>query len=562
MTKWIKITSLLIVGLWSGFCLAGGALVAQETNLLEIRSVTVDGKNRPLPHGGTLNLGPFSQTVSFGFGKAPNANRELVRLRYKLEGYEDTWHEGDGEMYLVARFFDKSGDQIGQNMFKATGTSAGWNGDLKTSPLTHRRETLVVPPKASQLWITVSSAGPPATVGIFVVEGLIVSSLSSSNGSQVIFQFPFDRQQEGDVSTQVPVGWIRDGYRPSMAKIVELGQEPKARAFAILDEDTIGHAEWHMTKEYAPQVVPGDHLSIEWNEMFSMGVGEIPVANYEHLPPGKFKFHIMEVNAMGIPTGVEASLWVEVPQPFWKTSWFWSAVLIAGTAAMAGSWRYLIWQRMRREMLHLKNQQVLEQERLRIAHDIHDDLGARVTQISLLSAMAHDNPGSLEKARADFQQISKMSRDLISALYQTVWAVNPENDNLDALGNYLCQMVDQLCDRAQCRCRFHMQALPTDIQVSSQVRHNISLSVKEAVHNVIKHAQASEVIVRMTFTENLLAVAVEDNGCGFQMNNTPAGNGLTNMKTRLKELGGNCIIESKPGHGTTVQMYLVIKPLA
>src|SRR5689334_17956643 len=122
MTDWMKIKGSLITALWAFSCLASGPLRAEETNLLEIRSVTVDGRNQPLPRGGTLNLGPFSQSVSFVFGKSPNAGRAPVRLRYKLEGYEDTWHEGDGEMYLAARFFDKSGDQISQNMFKATGT--------------------------------------------------------------------------------------------------------------------------------------------------------------------------------------------------------------------------------------------------------------------------------------------------------------------------------------------------------------------------------------------------------------------------------------------------------
>ena len=150
---------------------------------------------------------------------------------------------------------------------------------------------------------------------------------------------------------------------------------------------------------------------------------------------------------------------------------------------------------MRREMVRLKQQRALEQERLRIAHDIHDDLGARVTQISLLSAMAQDNPAFPEKARADFDKISKMSRELVSALYETVWAVNPENDNLDALGNYLCQMVKQLCERTPLRCRFHVLDLPHEVQVSSQTRHNISMAVKEAVHNIIKHAKASEVTI-------------------------------------------------------------------
>jgi signal transduction histidine kinase len=196
---------------------------------------------------------------------------------------------------------------------------------------------------------------------------------------------------------------------------------------------------------------------------------------------------------------------------------------------------------------------------LRIAHDIHDDLGARVTQISLLSAMAQDNPTFPEKARLDFDTISKMSRELVSALYETVWAVNPENDNLEALGNYLCQMVKQLCERTPLRCRFHVSDLPAEVQVSSQTRHNISLAVKEAVHNIIKHAKASEVTIRMVFADGFLEVAVHDDGAGFLPAENIAGNGLSNMKQRLQNIGGQCFVESQSGAGTTVRLRLRIQ---
>ncbi|MEI9960265.1 MAG: ATP-binding protein [Limisphaerales bacterium] len=95
-------------------------------------------------------------------------------------------------------------------------------------------------------------------------------------------------------------------------------------------------------------------------------------------------------------------------------------------------------------------------------------------------------------------------------------------------------MVNQLSDKAQFRCRFHIQRLPRNIQVSSQTRHNISLAVKEAVHNVIKHAKASEVIVRITFEAKLLTISIQDDGCGFQVADNQDGNGLTNMRQRLE----------------------------
>ena len=223
--------------------------------------------------------------------------------------------------------------------------------------------------------------------------------------------------------------------------------------------------------------------------------------------------------------------------------------------------RYFVWHKMRREMLRLTQQQALEQERLRIAHDIHDDLGARVTQISLLSAMSQNNNSFPEKARADFDRISKMSRELVAALYETVWAVSPENDNLEALGSYLCQMANKLCEQTPLRCRFYLAGLPAEVQLSSQTRHNICMAVKEAIHNVIKHAHASEISMRITFTDGDLDISIQDDGGGFASANPAEGNGLPNMKQRLANIGGQCFVQSEPGKGTTVRIRLLVRSL-
>jgi signal transduction histidine kinase len=220
--------------------------------------------------------------------------------------------------------------------------------------------------------------------------------------------------------------------------------------------------------------------------------------------------------------------------------------------------RYFVWHRMRREMARLQQQRELEQERLRIAHDIHDDLGARITQISLLSGLSQSNTSFPEKARADFDKVSKMSRELVLALYETVWAVNPENDNLEALGNYVCQMVKQLCENTSLRCRFYVRDLPAEVQVSSQSRHNISMAVKEAVHNILKHSNSPEIIIHMEFADGVLNVSVQDSGTGFESGTKRSGNGLSNMKQRLEKIGGTCTVESVPKQGTTVRMRLNI----
>jgi signal transduction histidine kinase len=542
------------------FCLRGEQSPSNKMDdVVEIRSATVDGKPMALRHGTEVNLGVLPNTIVFDFGMKTNIKEKPLRIRSRLDGLENEWKVSNGQMFLDVRFYNASGDQVSHTQFPIEGESAGWNGSLKTSPLTHRRETVVVPPQASEVWVLISSAGPPATLGIYVVANLEVSKQSSNSPPVVLMQPLLDRPSGVTTNQQFVPGWTHDGTHSSMAKIVNIGQDLQTRAFAIVDDDIGAHAEWRNQKETAPHVSPGDRLVIEWNEMYSIGIGDYHFVRYPSLPAGNFRLRVIGVDTMGRQVGAEASLAVIVPQPFWRATWFWIGVLISMTLLAFGSWRYVLWNRMQRELAVLKNQQVLERERLRIARDIHDGLGARVTQISMVSSRAQDNHGFPETARAEFDRISKISRELVSALYETVWTVDPENDNLDELGNYLCQIVNQLCERAQFRCRFYLMDLPGDLQVSSQIRHNISMAVQEAVHNVIKHARATEVVVDIKFTNDLLVITIRDDGNGFKTVGDFSGNGLINMKKRLSEIGGDCMVESQLGKGTAIQMSVKIE---
>lgn len=529
---------------------------ARSPDILEIQSVAVNGKSISLAGKTKINSGPTPQNIAFSFGQASNATRAPIRVRYKLEGYDSGWHEGGGEMFLLLRFFNEAGDAIGQKSFSVNGDSAGWNGELKSSTFTHRRETVTVPPNAANFWVVMSSAGPPATVGIYVVDHLVVSKLADSGPASILLQAAFDHTTKFDPTNQVPLGWTRDGIHPSMAKMIDLEPDRTTKALAILDDDPESHAEWHTIREYAPAVRPGDRLEIEWNEVFTMGVGNGHAAYYQNLPPGVFQFRVAEVTALGKPTENEASISIKVPVPLWEMPWFWAAVVGFFVAALMAISRYASWREMRTELARIESQRALEQERLRIAHDIHDDLGARLTQISLASAMAHDRPGLTSTAQQEFERISQMARDTVSALYETVWAVNPENDNLDALGNYLCQMVHQLCEQAKLSCRLRVPELPQNVQVASQLRHNVILAVKEAINNIIKHAGATEVAFQVGLEQDMLVISISDNGSGFDAAAHLMGNGLSNMKQRLEAIGGRCKVESSAAKGTTILMHV------
>lgn len=529
-----------------------------SSSFLVINSLIVAGKSIPISSGKEIKLSAFPERVEFHFGPAPGQNRLPTRVRYKLIGHDDDWQIGLGFMRLFIRFYDAENEQIAQQpSYNVYGESANWKGSFAHSALTHRREGFTVPPRASRMMVVISSAGPASTEGVYVIANLTVSR-TSPGSPMTVLRNPFDDQSTNDEAVEPP-GWVRDGLVRNMAKIVRIGPEPTVRAFAIIDDDPQGHAEWHVDLDSAPRVAPGDSLVVEWNEMFSMGVEDPRVATYDNLAPGKYLFDVENVDLYGVPTGEKAELSVVVLPPFWKTSAFWVCISLLTILAVFGVGRYAISQKLMKQTLQLQNQQAMERERVRIAQDIHDDLGARVTQISLISAMANSNGDYSEKARADFGQITRCSRDLVAALYETIWAVNPENDNLYALGDYISQMVNQLCEPVQVRCRFNMGDLPRDVLASSQVRHNVNMAVKEAVHNAIKHAKASEVTVSSMFERGVLTLSISDDGQGFQQPEKNFGHGLTNMKKRLQEIGGTCRVESQIGTGTTITMTLNIK---
>jgi len=563
MFTWIAAKPTGVLALLGALGLAAmAARGAEDSYPPAIQVVQVD--NRPLTWrpGKELNLGSFPRNIIFNIGPESNSSQKFIRLRSELEGIDTQWQDGGGTMFVTIRFHNGSGDLVAEKAFEAHGQSAGWNGTLESSTFTHRRETFSAPPDASRLWVILSSAGGPTSVGTYIIDNLVVSRLSKSNGPPEILLRSPTRQELAKITSlnQAPEGWERNGTRPSMAKIVEIGQSPKTKVLAVVDNDSMSHAEWSNNRDVAAPVAPNDNLVVEWDEMYSIGISGARTAFYESLPPGAYTFRVEEVSVLGKPTGLEATLAIRVPLPYWQAPWFWALVAVLTMATSALSVRYLARHKMRRAMLHLEQQRALERERLRIAQDIHDDLGARVTEISLLSGMAQNTIGFSEQARAEFCRISLKSRDLVAALYETVWAVNPENDNLEAVGNYLRQRINNQCTQAQLRCRLHISQLPRNIEISSRIRHNISMAAREAMHNVIKHANASQVTVHISFAEMLLTVSIQDDGCGFDLTTHPAGHGLVNMKRRLQDIGGSCLIDSSPATGTMVQFRLQVRP--
>jgi signal transduction histidine kinase len=521
---------------------------------LTIRSVTVNGRALAVPPSEPLRLPARADTTAFTYGPNLQASRIPLRFRCQLDGFEQEWHERSVVMRLLIRFIDASQRDIADQVFEVRGESPGWTGSFTDSPWVRRKEVISVPAGADHFWVVISSAGPPEAVGAFAIRNLVVFPVEGdTNGIRLIPPVKLDESKAAVEAMEVsPAGWGRAGIRPADARLLRYGSGEEV-ALAILDDHPKGHADWGTAKVQGPKLTPGQKLTFAWEEVYSIGVADYGRADYTNLPAGLYRFRMEALDLMGVPTGRSISPLVIVPVAAWKTLWFWVAVGVGLFGLATVGWRLAESRRMQRQVTDLERERALERERFRIAQDIHDDLGARVAQISLLSSTAQEKESlSVAEAREELGMVSRMSRELVAALYETVWAVSPENDHLDSLASYVCQVADQMCAVAGIKCRFEIQDMPPAIFIAGPVRHNVIMAVKEAIHNVITHGRASEIQIGIRREQDVLSIQMSDNGCGFDPAASVHGNGLDNMERRLRSIGGRCSVTSQPGAGTQV----------
>ncbi len=212
-------------------------------------------------------------------------------------------------------------------------------------------------------------------------------------------------------------------------------------------------------------------------------------------------------------------------------------------------------QQETREREVAERERVLETERSRIARDLHDDLGSSLTEISVLASKGQRlrTQGEL---MALFSAIASKSRGLVTALDVIVWAIDPKDNSLESVADYLGDFASEYLSHSGIACRFDIPVALPSIVLEGRLRHGLLLAVKETLNNVERHAQATEVQFRMTFAEDQLEIVISDNGRGFDTKTKRRGNGLKNLPLRLSKLGGRYGIESSLGNGTIVTIGL------
>jgi signal transduction histidine kinase len=308
-------------------------------------------------------------------------------------------------------------------------------------------------------------------------------------------------------------------------------------------------------------------LERDWKE-----AGTKRLVQYNYLRPGDYTFRVMACNNDEVWNREGASLAFTVLPYFWQTWWFEAGALAAGAGAVAAGVLWVARRRLRRKLEHSQRQHALERERARIARDIHDDLGASLTRITLLSQSARSELPSEHRAATDLDTIYGTARELTRAMDEIVWAVNPRHDSLDSLVTYVGRFAQNFLSPVGLRCRLDVPMNLPAWTLTAEIRHNLFLAVKEALHNVMKHARATEVRISLELLADGFVLVVADNGQGFDPSALAAsaavagdnprlapGNGLFNMRKRLEEAGGRCEWHTAPQEGTRVRLTVNVE---
>jgi signal transduction histidine kinase len=290
-------------------------------------------------------------------------------------------------------------------------------------------------------------------------------------------------------------------------------------------------------------------LERDWVE-----AGTRRTAYYQRIPPGHFVFHVTACNADGRWNDRGVALAVVMQPSFWETPGFALGLGAMAMMCVAIALRFVDQRKLRRRLALLETRHAVERERLRISQDMHDHIGGMLTQVSQLSDLGHRETEATPPVRGRFERIGAQARAAVQALDEIIWATNPKNDNLSHFAEYVSRFTDEFFEGVPVRC---WQEIPVDLPnrpLGAEARHNVFLAFREALNNVLKHSGATELWVRLLVNPAEVCLEVEDNGRGFEPDQTVSGgNGLNNMRVRLAESGGRAEFVSAPGRGTKIR---------
>lgn len=276
--------------------------------------------------------------------------------------------------------------------------------------------------------------------------------------------------------------------------------------------------------------------------------GDRGFARYANLPPGNYTF---EARITGQPTSMR-NLIIVIPAPLHLRIWF-QLLLIA----LIISFIYYLFhantkRRQRLEQLKFERRLALEQERVRIATDMHDEIGSGLSALNMRTQMLV-NQVDESSLKSHLEQLAASSRQLTQKIREIIWTVNAQNDTVENLVTTLHQYAQEYFSETSLACSFDLPGIQDNLPIAGNHRREIFLAFKEALHNILKHARATKVQISIEIKNNSLHIEISDNGIGFDPTHpTSSGNGLISMQKRMNRINGSFGIASQPG-STTIQ---------
>ena len=251
--------------------------------------------------------------------------------------------------------------------------------------------------------------------------------------------------------------------------------------------------------------------------------------------------------------------------PWWtlqKVLWMSGTLAFVALAAFGwvGVLRRQVADRTRQLEAEIQHRQLaerrreIEQERTRVAHDLHDDLGTGLTEVNMLTSLVKSPATSVAEKERYLDDLSETALRMVTSLDEIVWAVNPRNDTIASLASYFGSYARRLLDLASVSCGLDISEDLPEKPLAPKFRQEIFFALKEALNNVVRHAHATQVRLRIFVREENLIVEVADDGRGLDGRPcAPGSDGIANMNERMQSIGGTCEIISDAQQGTTVR---------
>jgi len=268
---------------------------------------------------------------------------------------------------------------------------------------------------------------------------------------------------------------------------------------------------------------------------------------YSKIPPGSYTFHLRVIDPWGRVSPFDKTLKIEISRAFWQTNIFRAGVvcviLILGWLLSRGYFTYKI----RQQKKEFERQQLIEKERTRIATDMHDDLGAGLSRIRFLSQSILNKKINDESVNTELKKITSFSDEMSEKMGEIVWALNERNDTLADLVAYTRSYAMEYLANHNIECEANTPLHLPGTFITGEMRRNIFLSVKECLHNIVKHAGATKVCFAVELKE-IMKIVIHDNGKGIDWNNQRAfSNGIQNLRKRMKEVNGEVAFVNERG---------------